>query len=90
MSKRRDKISIIYDMLISIINKGGSIKTTHLLYKSNLSHKRMAPLIEELSQRGLMSTIVNGSKKMHIITDEGRCFVVEYKKMREFVDSFGF
>jgi len=90
MSKRRDKITIINDMLLAIINKGGLIKPTHLLYKSNLSHKRMAPLIEELSQRGLMGTNIEGSKKMHLITDEGRKFVMEYKRMREFVDSFGF
>jgi predicted transcriptional regulator len=90
MSKRRDKITIINDMLLAIINKGGTIKPTHLLYKSNLSHKRMAHLIEELSRRGLMGTNVKGSKKMHTITDEGIRFVMEYKKMKEFVDSFGF
>jgi predicted transcriptional regulator len=92
MSKRRDKISIINDMLLSIIAKGGNIKPTHLLYKSNLSHKRMVPLIDELTKRGLLETVQDDrdSKKFYSITDEGRKFVSEFKKMKEFVDSFGF
>ncbi|MBN2458570.1 hypothetical protein JXB31_05575 [Candidatus Woesearchaeota archaeon] len=90
MSKRRDKISIIYDMLVSIVRKGGMIKPTHLLYKSNLSHKRMVPLIDELTRRGLMSEHLYENKKMYKITDQGRQFVIQYKKMKEFVDSFGF
>jgi predicted transcriptional regulator len=79
-------------MLLSVIVKGGTIKPTHLLYKSNLSHKRMAPLVDELTHRGLLQTIQEGkeNKKMYSITEEGRKFVLEYKKMKEFVDSFGF
>ena len=90
MNKRRDKISIINDMLYSIIVKGGSIKPTHLLYKSNLSHKRMVPLVDELMNRSLITLDTDGTKKTYLITDEGRKFVAEYKKMKEFVDSFGF
>ncbi|MFW6014703.1 MAG: winged helix-turn-helix domain-containing protein [Candidatus Nanoarchaeia archaeon] len=89
-SKRRDKITIIYEMLKAIINKGGIIKPTHLLYKSNLSYKRMMPLVDELMKKGMITQEIRGNKKSYIITDEGRRFVNEYKKMKEFVESFGF
>lgn len=89
-SKRRDKITIIYEMLKAIMDKGGVIKPTHLLYKSNLSYKRMLPLVDELIQKGMVSQQMQGNKKRYLITDEGRKFVSEYKKMKEFVDSFGF
>ncbi len=89
-SKRRDKITIIYEMLVAIMGKGGRIKPTHLLYKSNLSYKRMLPIVEELQKKGLISQEINGNKKTYIITDQGRKFVQEYKRMKEFVDSFGF
>ncbi|MFW6383680.1 MAG: winged helix-turn-helix domain-containing protein [Nanoarchaeota archaeon] len=89
-SKRRDKITIIYEMLLAIIKKGGSIKPTHLLYKSNLSYKRMLPILEELEKKELIYKEVKGNKKNYLITDEGRKFVQEYKRMKEFIDSFGF
>ncbi len=87
---RRDKITIIYEMLDSIINKGGIIKPTHLLYKSNLSYKRMLPLVEELQEKGMIIQETDGNRKKYIITDKGRQFVADYKKMKGFLDSFGF
>lgn len=90
MTQRRDKITIIYEMLVSIMNKGGIIKPTHLLYKSNLSYKRMLPLVDELKDKGLILQKTDGNRKKYILTDEGRKFIAEYKRMKEFVDSFGF
>ena len=87
---RRDKTTIIYEMLLSVINKGGAIKPTHMLYKSNLSYKRMLPLVDELSDKGLIRQEVDGKKKTYFITDEGRQFVFEFQKMKNFLDSFGF
>lgn len=87
---RRDKITIIYEMLEAVITKGGKIKPTHLLYKSNLSYKRMLPLVEDLMQKGLLNMEVKGNRKTYFITDPGRQFVAEYKRMKSFVDSFGF
>ncbi|MGM5482841.1 MAG: winged helix-turn-helix domain-containing protein [Nanobdellota archaeon] len=89
-SKRRDKITIIYEMLKAIMNKNGIIKPTHLLYKSNLSYKRMLPLVEDLKKKNLIYQENYGNKKRYLITDEGRKFISEYKKMKEFIDSFGF
>ena len=77
-------------MLLAIIKKGGIIKPTHLLYKSNLSYKRMLPILEELEKKELIYKEEKGNKKSYIITDEGRKFVQEYKRMKEFIDSFGF
>ena len=87
---RRDKITIIYEMLASVINKGGVIKPTHLLYKSNLSYKRMPPLVEELQKKGMLTQQVEGNRKKYLITDHGRQFVAEFKQMKGFLDSFGF
>ena len=88
-SKRRGKLEIIHDMLSSIQNKGGQIKPTHLLYKSNLSHSKMKEYLEELIQKGMVKEVYEKDKKMFVITDKGREFLMEFERIREFSESFG-
>lgn len=87
--KRRSRIDIIQDMLTSIQEKGGKIKPTHLLYKSNLSHKRMKEYIDELKEKNLVEEIVEKKKTMFQITDEGYKFLEDYKKLNQFKEAFG-
>jgi predicted transcriptional regulator len=90
MAERRSQLEIIYDMLKAIQNKGGKIKPTHLLYKSNLSHKRMKGYVEDLQTKGLMMVEVNKDEKsMYTITDQGLKFIEDYRKVKEFTDAFG-
>ena len=89
MSERRSKIDIIYDMLKAINDKGGKILPTHLLYKSNLSHKRMKEYLEHLMGRHLIEEIQVKDKKYFILTEQGSKFFVDYMKIKEFTDAFG-
>ncbi|MEK6964411.1 MAG: winged helix-turn-helix domain-containing protein [Nanoarchaeota archaeon] len=88
--ERRDKVKIIYDILKSVQEKGGRIKPTHLLYKSNLSYKRMNELVQELMGKGMIAEESVSSGKMYILTDKGHKFLNEYHKMVEFIKGFGF
>ena len=88
-SKRRGKLEIIHDMLNSIQLKGGKIKPTHLLYKSNLSHSKMKEYLDELIGKGMVDEIEEKGKKMFIITDKGNNFLLEFGRIKEFSDSFG-
>jgi len=87
--KRRDKLEIVNDILLAIQNKGGKIKPTHLLYKSNLSHKKMMEYLSELMEKNMVSEEEEKGKKMFTINQEGFNFIKEYKKIKEFSDSFG-
>ncbi len=86
---RRNKIEIINDILTSIQNKNGKIKPTHLLYKSNLSYKKMKEYIDELIKKEMMEEKKTDRNKYYFITDKGLQFISEFKKMREFTESFG-
>ena len=86
---RRNKIEIINDILASIQNKNGKIKPTHLLYKSNLSYKKMKEYIDELIKKEMMKEKEVDKNKYYIITDKGLKFISEFKKMKEFTESFG-
>ena len=88
-TKRRGKIEIIHDMLRSMQDKGGTIKPTHLLYKSNLSHSKMKEYVGELMNNGMMEEVEVKKKRMFSLTDKGSNFLVEYAKIKEFSDSFG-
>ncbi|MBI2148247.1 hypothetical protein HYU23_01065 [Candidatus Woesearchaeota archaeon] len=90
MNERRDKLRIIYDMLISIHEKGGRIKPTHLLYKSNLSHTKMQIYLTELFSKDMVREQFEKGNKFYIITKDGIKFLDDYRKIKEFTDSFGF
>jgi len=91
MKSRRTKLEIINDILIAIIEKGGSIKPTHLLYRSNLSHKKLKAYLFELAGKGMINEVFDRkNNRVIIIKEKGRKFTVEYRRIREFSDTFGF
>lgn len=95
MGARRSRLELIFDILLSVQNKGGKIKPTHLMYKSNLSHKLLNAYLEELIQKEMIlieETYNRKSKntnKMIALTDKGSSFLAEFRRMREFTDAFG-
>ncbi len=92
MGEKRDRLDIVNDILVAIMNKGGKIKPTHLLYKSNLSHEGMKKYISELKEKLMIleEPEEKGKGKKFVITDRGFKFLEDYKKVKEFTQSFGF
>lgn len=90
MAERREKLDIIKDILEAIRDKGGAIKPTHLLYKSNLSHDSMKRYVSELMDRELLAELEDKTGKKFTITDKGLKFLTDYQQIKEFTDSFGF
>lgn len=89
MERKRSRIDIIADMLLSIQNKGGKIKPTHLMYKSNMSHSQMKSYLEELIGKNFISKVNNNSYEYLILTDAGSKFLERLKEMKEFEKTFG-
>jgi len=95
MGARRSRLELVFDVLLAIQNKGGQIKPTHLMYKSNLSHKLLNSYLEELIQKELViieEEVVKKRKrpsKLVKITEKGLAFLAEFRRMREFTDAFG-
>ena len=89
-SKRRTKIEIIHDILKAIQDKGGRIKPTHLLYKSNLSHKKMIEYVTELKEKEMMEEHeLKGGNKQYLITNKGFQYLIQFKQIQEFSNAFG-
>ena len=94
MVKKRNKVEIVNDILSSIQHKG-EIKPTHIMYKSNLSHKLLNSYLEELMEKELVSVEEEEKKKRQkgsrviVITEKGLGFLEEFRRMREFTNAFG-
>jgi len=89
MEGKRTRIDIIADMLTAIMNKGGTIKKTHLMYKSNLSHTQMKGYLEELVEKDFIKKVAKNNREYISITDKGHEFAGKVKEVREFEKSFG-
>ncbi len=89
MVKKRSRIDIIADMLSTIQEKGGRIKPTHLMYKSNLSHGQMNSYLEELLDKEMISKIDDKGYDYILITEKGHDFSRKVKEMKEFEKAFG-
>jgi len=95
MTSRRSRLELIADILLAIQNKGGKIKPTHLMYKSNLSHKLLSNYLDELMEKEMVRIEEEIMKKREapqktiIITDKGLNFLSEFRRMKEFTETFG-
>ncbi len=89
MEGKRTRIDIIGDMLASILDKGGEIKPTHLMYKSNMSHTQMKSYLDDLTAKEFVKKIKKGSYEYIVITDKGNEFVQKLREIKEFEKAFG-
>ncbi|MDP7181956.1 MAG: winged helix-turn-helix domain-containing protein [Candidatus Woesearchaeota archaeon] len=87
---KRERMDIIFDIL-GIIAEREKIIPTHLLYKSNLSYKRLQSYVKELQEKGLMEESTNekdGKKQFHL-SDKGYQFLQRYKELKDLTVAFG-
>jgi predicted transcriptional regulator len=89
MVRKRERSDIVLDMLVSIQEKGGKIKPTHLMYKANLAHNQMKTYLEELIEKNFVKKIKNKNYEYVIITDNGLKFIEKIQEMKEFEKTFG-
>lgn len=89
MERKRSRSDIIGDMLASIQQKGGEIKPTHLMYRSNLSHTQMTSYLEDLIDKNFVQKIRKKDYEYIIITDKGCQFLQKINEMKEFEKTFG-
>ena len=89
MGKKRHKFEVIYDILEAMQQERGSIKPTRLGHKSNLSYKKLQEYSEELKQKHLIREKTTDGKKMFELTEEGYIYLADFKKVKEFSESFG-
>ena len=90
MSKKRDRLEIIKDILEILRDKGEKVKPTHIMYKANLSHVMLKEYTQELVKKKLIEEKqTKKGKKRFVLTQKGFSYLKDYSIIRGFVDSYG-
>ena len=79
-SKRRDKLSIIAEILE--IAKEGTLKT-QIMYKANLSFAQLKEYLKFMLKIKLIEKIVTGGKDVYIATEKGLDFLQRQCELTE-------
>jgi len=88
----RTHMSIIGDILSTTRDEApdeSGASVTYLIRKANVSHGRLAKILETLVQQGLLEQTTSERACKYKISTRGREFLQAYRGFREFADSFG-
>lgn len=88
-TKKRDRLELIYDILVAIKSNGNKLGPTRLLYASNLSSQMFKEYINELLEKEFILEELEKNKKIYSITDKGFEYLEKYKEIVGFIDNFG-
>ncbi len=91
MTKYRSKIRILVDMMRTIKREGSNgVGPTRILYGANLSHDRLTQYLDELMEKRLiLENEIDENTRVYALTEKGREFLQEFKKVERFSEAFG-
>jgi len=88
MRKNRNEVQIIFEFMEEI-NDGNS-GTSYLLRKVNIPFNKYQELVQQLSDRGMVKVLTDGTKNSLELTEKGREFLEQYKKFSKIMErSYG-
>jgi predicted transcriptional regulator len=89
MTKKRERLEVIYDILKVVQNNNNFVRPTRLLYASNLSPQMFKEYVEELTAKKLIAENDKDGKKSYSLTTKGFEFLEKYRIIVEFIENFG-
>jgi predicted transcriptional regulator len=84
----RSKCRIYADILRAVQNNGQA-KAAYLMHTANLSHERLMSHLTKMTDLGLIERKMDGELVFFSITQRGRVFLMEFRKVEEFGNAFG-
>jgi predicted transcriptional regulator len=89
MTKKRDRLEVIFDFLKIIQDNNNSIKRTPLIRKTNLSSQSFLDYFEELISKEFIREITGKDGKRYItLTDKGFKYLTKYTLINGFIEEF--
>lgn len=87
-SPYRSRCRIYYDILRAI-ESNGQAKVTYLLHKANLSYDRLVHHLDRMTKLDLIRQLEARDSHTYEITQKGRKYISEFRKIEDFGDAFG-
>jgi|APSaa5957512622_1039677.scaffolds.fasta_scaffold259480_1 predicted transcriptional regulator len=89
MSRKRERVMIIHDILKAIEEKKGSARPTHILYKSNLSSQMLKEYLGDLIDKKFIEiTKDKKNNKFYTMTDRGYKYLQDFHIIKNFMESY--
>lgn len=88
ITKKRDRLEIIHDLLKIIQQKREGIRTTPLLRYANLSSQSFKEYLEELQDKKLIKIEHNKKTKLVLISNKGLEYLQKYEFIKGFIKEF--
>ncbi|PMP60381.1 MAG: hypothetical protein C0202_00125 [Caldisphaera sp.] len=86
--KNRSRVKIYLDIL-ETIEIEEKVRLTRIMYSANLPYDRLLKYIDELKEKGFINEINDNDNRFFILTDRGKEFIKELKKVESFLRGFG-
>lgn len=87
MTRKRDRLGVIFDFLKIIQDNHNSIKRTPLLRQTNLSSQSFAEYFHEMLSKGFIKEIEDKKgRKFITLTDKGFKYLTKYEYIIGFID----
>ena len=89
MTRKRDRLEVIYDFLKIIQENHNSIKPTPLLRKSNLSSQSFYEYSKEMLEKEFIKEVnAKKGRKYITLTDKGFKYLQKYDMILGFIEEF--
>ncbi len=85
-SKRRDKLSIIAEILE--ISVEGALKT-QIMYKANLSFAQLGEYLKFMINSNLLSKVNDSGKEVYLATEKGQNYIGRYSDLSQLLNENG-
>ena len=90
MNRKRERLEIIKDILLVIREKGGHVRPTHILYRSNLSSGMLKQYMTELLENEfIIEEKDKKDNKTYSLLPKGFNYLKDYSVIKGFMESYG-
>jgi predicted transcriptional regulator len=89
MPKKRERLEVIYDILLCIRTHNNSIKPTRLLHSSNLSPQMFKEYTDELREKEFIIEKEISGRKEFSLSKKGFEYLEKYQTIISLIENFG-